>query len=79
MITSSPLLLPHKSTPFRELPTAIGIYEKILRVETRATLDEADENAVLARVVGYFLLEFYTRRDILCGGPLAKVIDDIAP
>ena len=32
---------------------------------------------MLARVVGYFLLEFYAQRNILGDRPFSKVVDDL--
>lgn len=78
MITSSPLPIP-ESTPFHGQAKAIGAYETILQAEAQATRDEEDDNVVLARVVGFFLLEFYAQRHILGDRPFAKVIDDVAP
>jgi len=80
MITSSPLPVPN-STPFQELalhgqPKAIGAYGKIVGAEARAARDGAD-NVVLARIVGYFLLEFHAQRHILGDRPFTKVIDDV--
>lgn len=79
MITPSPLPA-LMSSMFQELELhgqrkAIGACETILRAEARAAYNETDESVVLARLVGYFLLEFYAWRRILGDPPFIQVID----
>ena len=69
-----------KSTQFPELhgrPQVVGAHEKILRAEARAVHDEANGNVILARVVGYLLLELYARRHIFGDRPFVRVADDV--
>lgn len=56
---------------------AVSAYRKILRAEARAIRDREEENAELARVVGYLLLELYARRHILSDRPFEKIIQEV--
>ncbi|KAF9643997.1 hypothetical protein BDM02DRAFT_3122647 [Thelephora ganbajun] len=77
--TSLPAL---ESPRFREsglhkLPNAVSMYERILQGEARAIQDEANENIMLARVVGHLVLELYARRGILGNRPCETIIDEV--
>jgi len=77
MITTTPL--PHDSLREPHTPPQVaGAYRKILLAETHALLDKADENVVLARVVGHLLLELYARRHIFGNLPFTRVAEDVA-
>ncbi|KAF9645735.1 hypothetical protein BDM02DRAFT_3262713 [Thelephora ganbajun] len=62
-----------------ELPNAASMYEKILRAEAQAVQDGANENVMLARVVGHLLLELHARRGILGNQPCETIIDEVIP
>ncbi|KAF9645780.1 hypothetical protein BDM02DRAFT_3119694 [Thelephora ganbajun] len=80
-MTTSPL--PALESPrFREsglceLPNAASVYEKILQAEAQAVQDGANENVVLARVIGHLFLELHARRDILGDRPYETIIDEV--
>ena len=81
MSTASPL--PTVGSPrFREsglgeLANAISVYRRILEAEARAVQDGADENVISARVIGYLLLELYTRCPTLGDQAWSKVIQEV--
>ena len=60
-------------------PDAVIVYKKILQAEARVVRDDNQEEVLLARVVGYFLIELYVRRHILGDRPFTKVIEEVMP
>lgn len=49
----------------------------VQQVEVNSSVQEAKDNVMFARVVGYFLLEFFKRRAILSEEPCASLAKDI--
>ncbi|KAF9645778.1 hypothetical protein BDM02DRAFT_3189404 [Thelephora ganbajun] len=61
-----------RESGLRESPNAASVYEKILQAEARA-----NENLMLARVVGHLFLELHARCDILGDRPCEAIIDEV--
>jgi len=53
---------------------SVSAYRKILHAEAEAN---ADEEVVLARVVGYLLLELHARRHVLGNKPYERIVDEL--